>query len=175
MKKKNLPKPLSPKTIVINVMVVFAAIVGLAFIFTWGQKPEPAVLSYTSQDSDRPKAEVPETFFDLGEIAVSDVKQQDYSLKNTGTKPLQILNVNTSCGCTAGQIIYNGTTSKEYSMHSQGGGYVTDIAPGDNATVRLIYRPAVMPVLGLVEREVYVSTNDPDHEKLVFSIKVKVQ
>ena len=166
---------MSPKTIIISLLAFFALVIGLAFLFTSGQKPAPATLSFSAQDSDRPKAETTQTLFDMGEIKVSDVKQQDYTLKNAGTKPLQILNVNSSCGCTAGQIIYNGETSKEYSMHSQGGGYVTDIAPGDTATVRLIYRPAVMPVLGLVEREVYVSTNDPDHEKLVFSIKVKVQ
>ena len=59
-------------------------------------------------------------------------------------------------------------------MHSQSG-FVTEIAPGDTATVRLTYRPATMPVYGVVEREVYVTTNDPENQKLVFSIKTKVK
>ena len=165
---------MSPKTIIISLLAFFALVIGLAFLFTSGQKPAPATLSFSAQDSDRPKAETTQTFFDMGEIKVSDVKQQDYTLKNAGTKPLQILNVNSSCGCTAGQIIYNGETSKEYSMHSQSG-FVTEIAPGDTATVRLTYRPATMPVYGVVEREVYVTTNDPENQKLVFSIKTKVK
>ena len=165
---------MSPKTIIISVIAFFALVIGLAFLFTAGQKPEPAAVSFAAQDNDRPKAETAQTFYDFEEIKVSDVKQQDFTLKNSGTKPLQILNVNSSCGCTAGQIIYKGETSKEYSMHSQSG-FVTEIAPGDSATVKLTYRPATMPVYGAVEREVYVTTNDPANQKLIFSIKAIVK
>ena len=165
---------MSPKTIIISLIAFFTLVIGLAFLFAAGQKTEPAAISFSAQDTNRPQAETAQTFFDIGEIKVSDVKQQDYALKNSGTKPLQILNVNSSCGCTAGQIIYKGETSKEYSMHSQSG-FVTEIAPGDTATVRLTYRPATMPVYGVVEREVYVTTNDPANQKLVFSIKAKVE
>lgn len=165
---------MSPKSIIISLIVFIVFIVGLAFLFTAGQKPAPSTLSYSASESDRPKAQVGQTLFDWGEMKVSEVKSQEYELKNTGTKPLQISNVNSSCGCTAGQIIYNGETSKEYSMHSQSG-YVTEIAPGDTATVRLTYRPATMPVYGMVQREVYITTNDPENQKLVFGIKVKVK
>ncbi|MBI5614538.1 DUF1573 domain-containing protein [Candidatus Gottesmanbacteria bacterium] len=165
---------MSTKTVIMSVILFFVAIIGLAFFMTSGQKPEPAAVSFTAQDADRPKVEMSNTFFDMGEISVSDVKQQDFTFKNVGTKPLQILGVNSSCGCTAGQILYKGEASKEFSMHLVGG-YVTDIAAGDTATVRLTYRPATMPVYGLVEREVYVTTNDPANQKLVFSIKAKVK
>jgi len=165
---------MSPKAIVISVVAFFAAIVGLSFLVTSGQEPKPAAANFSTQDSDRPQAETSQTIFDIGNIKVTDVKRQDYSLKNIGTKPLQILNVNSSCGCTAGQIIYKEEISREYSMHFQSG-FVTEIAPGDTATVRLTYRPASMPVYGLVEREVYVTTNDPVNQKLVFGIKAKVQ
>ena len=170
---ESLNNRMSPKIIIISLFIFSAVVVGFVLFFTSGQKPEPATATFSAQDSDIPKAEITQTFFDIGEIKVSDVKQQDYTLKNTGTKPLQILNVNSSCGCTSGQIIYNGEASKEYSMHSQGG-FVTEIAPGDTATVRLTYRPATMPVYGVVEREVYVTTNDPTNQKLIFSIKAKV-
>ncbi len=165
---------MSPKTIIISLVVFIAVIVGMAFLLTSGQKQTPTTTTFSVQDTDRPKAEAPQVFYDFGEIKVSDVKQQDFTFKNTGTKPLQILNVNSSCNCTAGQIIYNGETSKEYGMHAQSG-FVTEIAPGDTATVRVIYRPAIMPVYGLVEREVYITTNDPVNQKLVFSIKATVK
>lgn len=165
---------MSPKTIIISMLLFIVAIVGVSFLLTSGQSPTPATASFSAQDSDRPKAEISNTSRNLGEIKVSDVKIEEYALKNAGTKPLQILNVNSSCGCTAGQIIYQGKTSKEFSMHTQSG-FVTEIAPGDTATVRLTYRPATMPVYGLVEREVYVETNDPANSKLIFSITAKVK
>lgn len=165
---------MSPKTIIIGMLIFIVAVVGLSFLLTSGQTPTPATASFSAQDSDRPKAETSNTSRNLGEIKVSDVKVEEYAVKNIGTKPLQILNVNSSCGCTAGQIIYQGKTSKEFSMHTQSG-FVTEIAPGDTATVRLTYRPASMPVYGLVEREVYVETNDPAKSKLIFSITAKVK
>jgi len=165
---------MSPKTLIIWMLVFIASVVGFAFLLTAGQAPTPATASFSAEDSDRPKAETSNTSRNLGEIKVSDVEVEDYTVKNAGTKPLQILNVNSSCGCTAGQIIYQGKTSKEFSMHTQSG-FVTEIAPGDTATVRLTYRPASMPVYGLVEREVYVETNDPANSKMIFSVTAKVK
>lgn len=157
-------------------LIFILAVVGLSLLFTTGQTPTPTptTASFSAQDSDRPIAETSNTSRNLGEIKVSDVKVEEYAVKNIGTKPLQILNVNSSCGCTAGQIIYQGKTSKEFSMHTQSG-FVTEVAPGDIATIRLTYRPASMPVYGLVEREVYVETNDPANSKLIFSITAKVK
>lgn len=155
---------MSPKTIIFSLIGFFILLSGLIFIFSPRQKLE----------ADRPKAETPLTFFNLGEMRVSDVKQQDFNLTNAGTKPLKILNINSSCDCTFGQIIYKDLTSKEYGMHAQSG-YVTEIAPGDTATVRLTYKPAIMPAYGLVTREVYVTTNDPAKQKLIFSVKAMVK
>lgn len=59
-------------------------------------------------------------------------------------------------------------------MHAQSG-YLMDIAPGTEARVRVIYRPFQMPVYGAVEREVYITTNDPQKEKLVFAVKAYVR
>ena len=165
---------MSTKSIIISGAIFLVLIVGLSFLLTAGQKQAPAAATFSAADKDRPIAETPETSADLGEMKVSDVKQQDFILKNVGTKPLQILNVNSSCNCTSGQIIYNGTTSKEFGMHAQSG-YVTDIAASTSATVRVTYRPSIMPVYGPVEREVYIETNDPTQNKLVFSIKANVK
>lgn len=165
---------MSAKGIIIGGVIFLVLIIGVSVLLTAGQKPVPATATYSATDKDRPIAETPETSADLGEMKVSDTKQKDFELKNTGTKPLQILNVNSSCNCTSGQIIYNGTTSKEFGMHAQSG-YVTDIAPGSSATVRVIYRPSIMPVYGSVEREVYVETNDPKTAKLVFVVKADVK
>ena len=155
--------------------IFFITVIALIFIYTsWQKKSAPVTSTFSAQDSDRPKAEIGHASFDFGEIKVADIKQQDFTLKNTGTKPLQILNINSSCNCTFGQFIYKDLTSKEYGMHAQSG-YVTDIAPGETAIIRVTYKPIIMPVYGFVERAVFITTNDPDNQKIVFSVKAVVK
>lgn len=171
---------MSTKTIILLTIGFFVMLFGMAFLVTRGQKPDPATISYKNGDTDRPKAEVLTSSIDIGEMKVSEVKEVSFQLKNIGNKPLQILNINSSCNCTFGQIIYRepGTqkdlTTKQYGMHKQSG-YVTDVAPGDSATVKVIYNPSIMPVYGPVSRDVYVSTNDPENPKLIFTIKTTVK
>lgn len=165
---------MSTKSIIFSLGGFLVLIVAISFLLTIGQKPEPKVAAYSTTSTNRPIAETPASLFDFGEIKVSDVKEKDFVLKNAGTKPLQILNVNSSCNCTFGQIIYNGTTSSKFGMHAQSG-YVADIAPNTNAVVKVTYQPSLMPVYGAVEREVYVTTNDPQNEKLVFAVKANVR
>lgn len=164
---------MSTKTVLIYISILIVMVAGVVFLFSGNQKTAPVTAAYSTAETDRPIAQVSERFFDVGDLKLSDVKVQDFTLTNSGTKPLQILNVNTSCGCTAGQIIYKGEISREFSMHKQSG-FVTEIAPGDSATVRLTYRPATMPVNGLVTREVYVTTNDPQNSRVTFSIQARV-
>ena len=165
---------MSTKTIIIGAVVFFVMLFGLVFLFTNGQKPDPATLSYKKDDIDRPKVEVSTSLIDIGEMKVNEIKEVIFQLKNVGAKPLQILNINSSCNCTFGQITYKDLTTKQYGMHKQSG-YVTDVAPGDSATLKVIYNPSIMPVYGNVSRDVYISTNDPDNPKLTFTIRTVVK
>lgn len=165
---------MSIKNIVLIFLVFVFLIIGGAFILSINQKPSVNTKNYTDKEVDRPKIEITSTAFDFGEIKVTDIKQHDFTLKNIGSKPLQILNINSSCNCTFGQVIYKDFTSKEFGMHEQSG-YVTEIAPGETASIKVTYKPALMPVYGFVEREVYITTNDPANQKLVFSIKAIVK
>lgn len=154
---------MSTKAIIISALIFVLFTAGISVALTAGQKA-PSKTAVVAA----------ENVFDFGEIKVSDVKEKDFVLKNTGTKPLQILNINSSCNCTAGKIIYNNSETKEYGMHAQSG-YLMDILPGTQAIVKLIYRPFQMPVYGAVEREIYVTTNDPQREKIIFSVKAYVK
>lgn len=165
---------MSSKTVVISITLFLLILVVGSYLLLNPSKPQPKVLSYSSQDKDKPTVEVKESFKDLGVIKVKDTQKVTFTLKNTGTKTLQLSNINSSCGCTAGQIIYKGVESKEYSMHSQSED-VFEIAPQTEAQVRVTYRPFTMPVYGLVEREVYISTNDPANSKLVFKVRAVVK
>lgn len=166
---------MSTKIIVIGLILFSVIFVGGSyFLLAGGNKPEVKIASYSSKDKERPFAEVKKTLADLGKMKVSDEKSTEFTIKNTGVKPLQISDMNSSCNCTFGQFIYQGKTSAEFGMHSPSD-YLGDIAPNTEAKIKVIYRPFIMPVYGPVEREVYLSTNDPDKQKLVFQIKAVVQ
>ncbi len=165
---------MSTRTIIIG-LVLFCIILIIGLI-VGSTEPNSTVkiLSYTTNDKARPKAEVKSTAADLGKMKVSDEKAASFTVKNSGQKPLQLYNITSSCMCTAGQVIVNGQASEEFGMHSESN-YVGEIAPGQSATVKVIYRPYQMPVYGAVEREVYVTTNDPQNARLVFKVNAYVQ
>lgn len=135
---------------------------------------QAAISSYSAQDAEKPQVEAKETFKDIGTIKLSEDSVTTFTIQNTGSKPLQLFNISSSCGCTVGQIMYNGIVSKEYGMHSKKS-EVIELAPNTHATVKVIYRPYVMPVYGAVDREVYIETNDPTNQKLAFKIKTVVE
>jgi len=166
---------MSSKTIIIGgVILLLIFLIGSYFLLAGGGKPEVKVASYTSNDKEKPVAEVKTTLIDIGTIKVSDQKEVNFTIKNTGTKPLQLSNMSTSCHCTHGQFIYQGKTSDEYGM-SNSSDVLPEIAPNTEATIKAIYRPYEMPVYGPVERELYLNTNDPDKPKLVLQVKAVVQ
>jgi hypothetical protein len=51
--------------------------------------------------ADGPAITFEETSFDFGDIYQGDKVEHTFKLENTGTQPLIITNVQTTCGCTA--------------------------------------------------------------------------
>lgn len=141
-----------------------------------GQKASGAgrITQYQTSDSDKPTATVNPTNKDIGKMLVSEEKTTDFTIKNTGKKPLELYNIGSSCGCTAGQITINGVKSPEASMHGKNS-WTGIVNPGQSATVSVIYRPSLMPVKGDVSRSVTVETNDPNNKELTFTIKTFVE
>lgn len=165
---------MSTKTVILLIVGLLIMLFGMAYLATKGQKPEPNKEVYSKESLDRPKVEVLNNFMDIGEMKVNEIKEVNFILKNIGNKPLQILNINSSCNCTFGKIIYKELETKQFGMHKQSG-YVTDIAPNDTAIIKVIYNPSIMPVYGNVSRDVYITTNDPENSKLIFTIKTFVK
>jgi len=160
-------------TVVFSIVLVIG---GYFLINKTGSNPAQAIniIFYKKTDREKPKVAVKNFEKDIGTIKVSDEKAADFLIKNIGQKPLQLFNISSSCGCTVGKIIIDGKESEEFGMHSRSS-FVGVVLPGKEAVVRVIYRPYVMPVYGVVTREVYVSTNDPENERLVFRIKTFVK
>ena len=149
------------------------AIVGSYFFLVGGQKPQPTIASYSVSDKERPKVEIKTTSSDLGKMKVSEDRSANFKIKNIGQKPLQLSNISSSCNCTFAQVVINGKESDLFGMHNISD-FAGEVLPGKEAIIKVTYRPSIMPVYGPVEREVYVSTNDPDNQKLIFKVKATV-
>lgn len=132
------------------------------------------IISYSVNDIDRPKVTVSQNFSDLGLMNVKDEKSASFTIENTGSKPLTLYKISSSCDCTFGQITIDGNKSPEFGMHSKGS-WTGTLDPGKTALVSVIYRPSIMPVKGIVTRDVFLQTNDPQHSQLTFSIKAVVE
>ena len=162
------------KVLIIGLIIfLLVTIVGSYFFIVGSQKSQPQIVSYSTSDKERPKVEVKTTSFDLGKMKVSEDKSANFKIKNIGQKPLQLSNVSSSCNCTFGQVVIDGKESEVFGMHNISD-FAGEVRPGKEATIKATYRPSIMPVYGPVEREVYVSTNDPDNQKLVFKVKATV-
>lgn len=157
---------MSLKLIIGFIVVTAGLLLGMTLLLSSNQPGEATANS--------PKALVSRSEADLGTMKVDEDKSADFILKNEGKEPLKISRMNSSCNCTFGQLIYLGKTSQEFGMHAPSG-FLDSIAPGDEAIIKVTYRPSVMPVYGAVERQVYVDTNDPTNPKLTFNVKARVE
>ncbi len=166
---------MNSKVLLIGLIIfLLVAIAGSYFFLVNGQKPQPAIISYSVSDKEKPKIKAQTTFFDLGTMKVSEDKSADFKIKNIGQKPLQLSNISSSCNCTFGQVVINGKESEFFGMHNISD-FAGEVLPGKEVTIRVTYRPSIMPVYGTIEREVYVNTNDPENSKLVFKVKANVK
>lgn len=162
------------KGLITGIIIFSLAVIGGSyFLLAGGQKSIPTITSYSQNDKERPKIEAKINFFDLGKMKVSEDRSANFKIKNIGQKSLQLSNISSSCNCTFGQVIIDGRESEIFGMHNVSN-FAGEILPGKEAMIKVTYRPSIMPVYGLVEREVYVTTNDPENPKLVFKVKATV-
>lgn len=148
-----------PDPIIIGIIVVMILVVG-GIIFAASRSQSPSAPQYQLNSAEKPQLVITQASFDFGKMKVSDVKDQETTIKNIGQKPLVISNLLTSCNCTFAQLTYNGQTSPKFSMHDKSNWNVA-IAPGDSATLKIFYEPRLMPLQGGVTRDVLFKTNDP--------------
>lgn len=131
------------------------------------------VPGFSTSDKEKPEAAVSSVFSDLGNMKAKDEKAAEFTIFNKGVKPLTIFQVSSSCDCTFGQVTIDGVKSPEFTMHSRNSWSGT-VDPGKIAVLTVIYRPFIMPVKGVVTRDVYIQTNDPDRKKITFTVKANV-
>jgi len=163
-------KKIDPFILGIIFFLLVVLIGGVVFAYKGGGE---SMQTYTTQDQDRPQAEISTQLVDLGEMKVSDTKSADFIIKNVGNRPLQINNISTSCDCTFAEVTIGDSVSPRFTMH-QNPQWTGEIGSGQEAKVMAIYEPAIMPVKGKVERTIYLKTNDPQNPEITLAITAAV-
>lgn len=115
-----------------------------------------------------PKIVVTETKKDLGQVsAARGTVSTEFVIKNEGKSDLLIDKLSSSCGCTSGSVVYEGTEGPRFSMPGHGQeqpdeSWQVAVAAGAEATIKVYYDPTVHPDLtGPVTRTVTIFSNDP--------------
>jgi len=119
-----------------------------AFLFlwagaiTWGVLPIPAVPA-------APRAAVRETSFDFGKITEDRALTHTFLIKNTGTAPLHVEDVDPDCACTVPS-------------------YDKTILPGGQGDITLTIKP--FSVIHRFKKGTKVRLNDPDQPLLYLTL-----
>lgn len=111
--------------------------------------------------ADEPKIKVSPESFNLGLVKYGDIPEKIIKVKNAGSKPLKILRLSTSCGCTQAFI-----EEKDKI-----------IAPGKSVDMLVTFNPAVHKDdsdLGELTRIIYLKTNDPIEPEIEVELQANV-
>ena len=98
----------------------------------------------------QPKASIESDSIKFGDVYAGEVRTARIRVSNIGNKPLEIVQVQTSCGCT---------TTKQPSGA---------IAPGNSDDIEVTYNSTGFR--GEIHKQVYVTTNDPSGQSFVVTM-----
>jgi len=159
------------KVILGALVASLAIIIGAVFLFGNDKSPKRESLGQASMTIDK-------TFEDFGSMKSDEERTATFTVSNTSNSSLRIWNVATSCDCTFASLVIDGVETGEFNMtmHTSGNlkNWIGEVAAGKQAILKVTYRPKVMPVTGVVTRQVTFSTNDPKNETVEISVKANV-
>ena len=113
-----------------------------AGVIAWGVLPIPTAAA-------APRAAIPVTAFDFGKITEDQPLTHTFVIENTGTTPLNILDVDPDCACTVPK-------------------YDKSIPPGGQGGITLTIKP--FSVIHQFKKTTKVQLNDPDQPRLVLTM-----
>lgn len=109
---------------------------------------------------DAPRAETDETTHHFGSIAIGGIGSHEFTIRNTGRRPLTLTKGATSCTCTLSD--FSGTTAA-----GQGAEHV--VAPGDVARVTVQWRGRGSG--GPFRQQAVIFTDDPRRPEIVLVVE----
>ncbi|MCA9371470.1 DUF1573 domain-containing protein [Candidatus Woesebacteria bacterium] len=160
-----------------NTKIIVAGIVAIVIILTGSYLLIGTVDTNSHiERSINAKATIDQTDYDWGVIGIHDgIVQATFPIKNGGTEPLKLFNVQTSCMCTTAQLKVEDVVSPEFGMHTKSS-YVTEVPPGKTAQLVVTFDPAFHGPSGIgpITRQIMVETNDKANPRLAFTAEANV-
>ncbi len=159
------------KIIIGAIVASIAIIVGAVFLLGNDKSPKRETLGAASMTIDK-------TFEDFGDMKGDEERTATFTITNTSDTVLRIWNVATSCDCTFAMVVIGGKETGEFNMpmHMIASlkNWIGEVPAKQTATLKVTYRPKVMPVTGAVTRQVTFATNDPKNDTVEVSVKANV-
>lgn len=116
-----------------------------------------STLLLTACSSGPPAIEVAESY-DFGTVVKGDTVTATLPVRNAGRSDLVVEGVSTSCGCTTATLS------------------ATSLSPQEETTLRVSYDSGAHEAdMGLVERYVFISTNDPERQDMMVKFTALVE
>lgn len=155
------------KKVIIGIIIFTLFILGGSiFVLNSGESAQAITMTQEA------KADIAEKQFDWGNIDYDGPKATKiFTIKNSGTKPLQLTKIKTSCHCTTAQLSIDNNKSPLFGMNASAP-WVGTVAPGKEAQLEVVFDQTFHGPsgIGLVERFVSVETNDAAQPKIDFSL-----
>jgi len=117
--------------------------------------------------------------YDFGTISMKDGNvRHTYTVQNTGTEPVTINKLSTSCMCTKASLTVGGKTVGPFSMDGMGEAIPkidVSIPAGEKGEVEAVYDPTAHGSAGIgnIERSVFLDSSTGARTELTFKTTVK--
>ena len=111
----------------------------------------------------RPQVAVEPLRIDLGQVSEAKGEATStFTVRNDGQEDLVIDGLSTSCGCTTAALVQDGVEGPRLGPGTPTEGWSATLPPGGTAELVVRYDPTVHKgARGEMQRDVFVSTNDP--------------
>jgi len=161
-----------------NIKIIIGFVMGVLVIIVGGY----GLISFTNKTPQvhttaLARVEVlGEMSHDWGTIGIDNgVVKNTFKVKNTGSEPLQLFNMSTSCMCTTAQIRVGDKLSPTFGMHTRSS-YISQVPAGETAEIIVTFDPAFHGPSGTgpITRQILVETNDKLNPQLSFTAEALV-
>lgn len=159
------------KIIIGAILISVAIIAGAVFLFGKDNSPKRESLGIATMTIDK-------TFEDFGDMKADEEKTAVFTITNTSDSVLRLWGVSTSCNCTFASVVIGDVTSGEFNMpaHTNASlkNWIGEVPAKKTASLKVTYKPKIMPVTGIVTRQTRFSTNDPKNPEMEVTVKANV-
>ncbi len=125
----------------------------------------------------RGKIEINPLEHDAGTVSMAEgLVEKTFEIKNIGEGDLKIDSILTSCMCTTARLKVGDKVSPEFGMHTNSTFWSQKITSGGTGFLEVTFDPAFHGPQGVgpVVRVIYLSTDDPQNQRVEVRLSAKV-